>query len=216
MEGKLRFEDHQKLILTLIMSLEDKTNLLRTTWLRDYVLILLGLEAGLRAGESTTLKISMVYQYDQVKSQLVIPANFNKFCKAGVILLSPNLRNTLSEYVPIRISWLRDGQVDGYLISNKPGKRKVETPLTHAALHYIVRYWAKRAGIDPFRYHDLRHRFANAYLEGKNSNIRCLQDLMRHKGISSTAIYTHPTPDQLAAGMKEAFKEGVPQRPEPL
>lgn len=207
------FEDHQKLLACMITALEEKGNRLRTTWLRDYVLILLGLEAGLRAGESTRLLISHVWQYGQLKNQLVIPANFNKFCKAGVILLTPNLRDSISEYIPIRISWLREGEIDGYLISNRPGKRKVETPLTGAALHYIVRYWSKRAGIDPFRYHDLRHRFACAYLEGRNSNVRCLQDLMRHKNITSTAIYTHPTPDQLAAGMREAFPKGVPQRP---
>jgi site-specific recombinase XerD len=97
------------------------------------VAILLGLEAGLRTFEVTHLRISDVWFNGDVKPWLHIPENFNKKCKEGMIPLTRNLVEALRLYVPIRLSWLKEGELDGWLIFNSPGKRKSDQALTKVA-----------------------------------------------------------------------------------
>jgi integrase len=211
MKRGLEPEEREKLLSTIRKVLANKFQKQYYTWLRDYVAILLGLEAGLRSSEAGKLLISHVWFKSDVKGSILIEANFNKRCKEGILPLSPNLIKALREYVPVRILWLPPGKEDGYLLSNKPGKRKVDTPLTWPAFHYIVRYWSDKAGIEHFRFHDLRHSFGSTAMAADNSNLKMVQDLMRHRSIQSTEIYLHPTTAQLTAVINKAF----PETPEP-
>jgi integrase/recombinase XerD len=203
----LTTEEREKLVSTIRKALESKSSKKYYTWLRDYVTILLGLEAGLRSSEASHIYISHVWFGGDVKATMLIEENFNKKCKEGIIPLSPNLVKALREYVPVRLLWLPKGQEDGYLLSNKPGKRRYVTPLSCAALHYIVRYWASQAKIEPFRFHDLRHTFGSNAMLADHSNLKMVQDLLRHRNIQSTEIYLHPTVEQYATVIKNAFPE---------
>ena len=200
-------EERLKLVSTIREALTNRGERRYFTWLRDYVAILLGLEAGLRSHEAAMLLISHVWFRDDVKGSILIEENFNKRCKEGIIPLSSNLIRALREYVPVRILWLKPGKEDGWLLSNRPNKRHVETPLTGAAFHYIARYWAARAKIEDFRFHDLRHSFGSTTMAADNSNLKMVQDLMRHRSIQSTEVYLHPTTAQLAAVINKAFPE---------
>lgn len=206
-------EEREKLLSTIRAVLANKSQKQYYTWLRDYVAILLGIEAGLRSTEASNLLISHVWFKTDVKGSMLIEENFNKKCKEGIIPLSPNLQKALREYVPVRILWLPQGKEDDYLLSNKPGKRLIDTPLTSAALHYIVRYWADKAGIEHFRFHDLRHSFGSTTMAADNSNLKMVQDLMRHRSIQSTEIYLHPTLAQYTAVINKAFPEAPEQAP---
>ena len=205
----LTYEKRTQLLTTIRAALVDSSHKLHRTWLRDYVAILLGLEAGLRTGEVAKLRISDVWFNGDVKGWLHIPENFNKHCKEGMIPLSKALMEALRLYVPIRLTWLKDGEQDGWLLSNSPGKRKKDQPIGASAFFYIVDFWAKKAGIEHFRFHDLRHTFATFAMAADNSNLRVVQDLLRHRQISSTQVYTHPTHVQLANVIEKAFNQGA-------
>ena len=207
MKKALDDEERGKLLATIRQAIATKESKKYITWLRDYVAILLGLEAGLRSTEAAKLLISHVWFKDDVKGSMLIEEGFNKHCKEGIMPISPNLRNALRAYVPIRVLWLPQGTEDGWLLSNKPGKRTVSTPLTAVALHYIVRYWAGRAGIRNFRFHDLRHTFGTLSMAADNSNLKMVQDLMRHKSIHTTEVYLHPSTAQLTTVIDNAFPE---------
>lgn len=207
MKRGLEPEEREKLLTTIRRAIDTKGSKFYFTWLRDYVAILLGLEAGLRSSEAARLLISHVWFKDDVKGSILIEENFNKRCKEGIVPISPNLRNALRTYVPVRILWLTPGKEDGWLLSNKPGKRNRDTPLSAAALHYIVHDWAKKAGIQPFRFHDLRHSFGSVTMAADNSNLKMVQDLLRHRSIQSTEIYLHPTAAQLRVVIDNAFPE---------
>lgn len=201
----LTLEHRAKLLSTIRADLVDPNHKLHRTWLRDYVGILLGLEAGLRTGEVVKLRISDVWFNNDVRGWLHIPENFNKKCKEGMIPFSKALLEALRLYVPIRLTWLKGGETDGWLLSNSPGKRRKDAPLRKEAMFYIVDLWARRSGIPHFRFHDLRHTFATLAMAADNSNLRMVQDLLRHRQITSTQVYTHPTHAQLAMVIEKAF-----------
>lgn len=204
----LTLDQRMKLTSTMRDSIRDPQDKFYATWLRDYVMVLLGLEAGLRSREVAKLRVSDVWFNGDVKPGIHIPENFNKRCKEGWIPLSRNLTDFLRLYVPLRISWLKEGEQDGWLLSNKPGKRRKDQPLANAAIFYIVDFWAKKAGLPHFRFHDLRHTFATLAMAADSSNLRIVQDLLRHRQISSTMVYTHPSHAQLASVIDNAFSQG--------
>jgi integrase len=54
----------------------------------------------------------------------------------------------------------------------------------------------KRAGIEDFRFHDLRHTFASHLIMG-GANPRTVQTLLGHKDLRMTMRYSHLSPEHL-------------------
>ena len=59
----------------------------------------------------------------------------------------------------------------------------------------------KNAGIENFRFHDLRHTFGSR-LGMAGVDIRTIQELMGHKDIKMTMRYSHPTPEHKKNAVK--------------
>lgn len=69
-------------------------------------------------------------------------------------------------------------------------------PETQKPYNTIRKAWLsalKRANIQNFRFHDLRHTVATRLVE-KNVDIRTVQEIMAHSSIATTQRYMHPTP----------------------
>lgn len=75
-------------------------------------------------------------------------------------------------------------QPRGYIFLNKM------TGKPYTTLHRLFRTASKRAGIPKLRPHLLRHAFGTMSLEALG-NLRDVQELLRHKDIATTQIYTH-------------------------
>ena len=74
-----------------------------------------------------------------------------------------------------------------------------ETPLdTKNFYHRIFQPALRRAGIDNFRWHDLRHTFGSRLLM-RGADIRSVQELMRHKTLTTTLRYAHLSTDHRIA-----------------
>lgn len=88
-------------------------------------------------------------------------------------------------------------------------KRTLRYPLTASGWR---KAWAKAltdAGIENFRFHDLRHTAATRTLRA-SQNLKVTQQLLGHRSISSTARYAHAMLDDVAAAMTAAVSRNSP------
>jgi len=78
---------------------------------------------------------------------------------------------------------------------------KKDVPLCYMTVHLAFRKAVKEAGIEDFRFHDLRHTFAsNLVMNGVK--IEKVQKLMGHKMLTMTQRYTHLAPGYLSESVK--------------
>jgi integrase len=75
------------------------------------------------------------------------------------------------------------------------------------------RFGPRKAGIEDFRLHDLRHTAATRLAKGGGANIKVVQRLMRHEDISTTAKYMHVYDEDVMEAMEAETKSRceVPQ-----
>jgi integrase len=78
---------------------------------------------------------------------------------------------------------LSNGNENEFVFTKKDGK-----PFTDIRRSYKTAL--KRAGIENFRFHDLRHNFGS-WLVMSGENIRTVQELLGHKDIKMTMRYSH-------------------------
>ncbi|MBO6793058.1 MAG: tyrosine-type recombinase/integrase [Balneolaceae bacterium] len=160
-----------------VLSVEEVQRFLNTfTNLKHKSIFTLCYSAGLRVGEILNLKISDI---DSNRMQIRIHQAKGK--KDRYSLLSPKvlvlLRQYATEYNPKE--YLFEGQNGGKYSS--------------ASIQNLMRKHRKLANIKKRATpHTLRHSFATHLLDS-GTDIRFIQELLGHKHISTTQIYTHVT-----------------------
>ena len=131
--------------------------------------------AGLRISEALHLKVS-----DIDSQRMVIRIDQGKGCKDRYVPLSETLLPILRAYWKhLRPSnWLFEGQ-------------NPQRPLGKETVQEVFRNQIKKVGITKkVTVHSLRHSFASHLLE-HGVDIRTIQQLLGHKTLVSTMIYTH-------------------------
>lgn len=71
----------------------------------------------------------------------------------------------------------------------------------------------KRAGIDGFRFHDLRHTAASHWIM-RGASLKEAQELLGHQSITMTVRYAHLAPERLRAAVARLEGLGRPKTPE--
>ena len=73
-------------------------------------------------------------------------------------------------------------------------------------MQHLITQLAQRAHISriPVSAHTLRHTFALGYLQQNPGQLVELATLLGHESLDSTAIYTLPSEEQLAAGVERS------------
>lgn len=117
--------------------------------------------------------------------------------KIRVVFLSDTCVEKIKEYLEIRLDHLSP-----LFIRNIESATDVLPPgenfrLSRISIYNIVKKYALQAGIvsDPSP-HTLRHSFATDLLRN-GADLRSVQELLGHKDLSTTQIYTHVTNPQL-------------------
>jgi len=170
--------------------------------IRDYLMGCLMLDAGLRVAEVASLQMSHLYFKDEPVNTLVLTADITKNHKERTVPVSERLKNALFEYLNEN-SWLMEEKrnycVFSIAFSSRPiSTRQIERIINAAGLEAFNR---------PVHPHMLRHTFASRLM--RITDIRTVQDLLGHKHVSSTQIYTHPNEDDKKKAIERIDRNGL-------
>lgn len=155
---------------------------------RDYCIITLFLNCGLRLSELCSIDISKIKE-----DTLTIVGKGNK---ERTIYLNNACLRAINNYLPIRLKKndkVVDKDKDALFISRnnrRINKRSVEL---------LVKKYLNKAGLNKQKYspHKLRHTAATLMYKYGNVDIRSLQKILGHENVSTTQIYTHVDDDTL-------------------
>ncbi len=147
---------------------------------RDQLILELLYGSGLRVSELVGLNITDV---DLSSSLLRVKG---KGRKERIVPLTEPTKKAIDAYLSVRT----DSEVA--LILNYKGSR-----LTSRSVRRIIDKLEKKANLNQHVHpHMLRHTFATHLLDG-GADLRSVQELLGHKKLSSTQIYTHLTREKL-------------------
>ena len=189
---------------TIVENLRTATGRKRFRILRDLVLIKLALDAGFRVGECQRFKISDVWQNMAVKSEIHLPANFNKKNPERRVKISDDLKRALELYLPHRLSPMPPDGDEALLLISRPGQANRKEGLSRPDVCWILKYWTDRAKLPHLRFHWLRHTFASRFYWGGGKDLVETQTMIGHRSLDATRIYLHPEQDSMDKHLQEA------------
>lgn len=156
--------------------------------IRNHLMAVLMLDAGLRVGEVVKLKLSHLYFNELPVNTLVLTPSITKNHKERTIPSTPRLTTSLRCYFS---TWLLTDLVNNNAFAFYC--KDADHPLTTRQVENIINTAASKALGRRINPHMLRHTFASRLL--RVTNMRTVQELLGHSCITSTQIYTHPNED---------------------
>lgn len=172
----------------IYMTLDESKRLLKTIdgpfKERDYAIVTLFLNCGLRVSELVNININ-----DIKDDKLTVIGKGNK---QRTVYLNDACIDAINSYLKVRP---REGVKDkkALFLSKRLQRISVKT------VQYTVKKHLKNANLDGKKYstHKLRHTAATLMYRYGNVDIRTLQKLLGHSNVSTTQIYTHVDDTQL-------------------
>lgn len=174
--------DDSKKLLEAVNDMDDRNKE------RDYAIITLFLNCGMRLSELVRINIKDINFNDQ-KLNVIGKGN-----KERTIYLNSACMNAVNKYLAVRPhDNVKYDSKDALFLSERRER------ISNRTVQYIVKQELKRAGLDTNKYsvHKLRHTAATLMYKYGNVDIRALQELLGHESISTTEIYTHVDNSQI-------------------
>ena len=165
---------------------------------RDYCIICLFLNCGLRISEIVGLNIGDV-RGDSLRV-------LGKGNKERMMYLNDACQAAIEAYKPVR-SQMVGSSVSALFVSNRRQRMGRE------AVHAMVKKTLLKAGLDPDKYssHKLRHTAATLMLQN-GVDVRTLQEVLGHEHLNTTQIYTHVDNSELrVAAQANPLAEYIPE-----
>ncbi len=183
----LKLSEIQQLIHTLDNGLYDQ---------RNKTIILILYCSGLRVSELVELKLSQInFKEGYIRC-------FGKGSKEKVIYCGDVLTIILKSYLNQIRPEILHFRTSEYLFINKIGE-----PLTRKYIYDIITKAAKKANLHKkVTPHTLRHTFATHLLEN-GADLRSIQEMLGHKDIATTQIYTHLSNQNIKESYLKHFKD---------
>ena len=144
---------------------------------RDYAILMLFLNCGIRRSELVGLNLSDVYE-DRIRV-------VGKGNKERIVYFGAACRKALDAYLPERNKkTLSDNRA---LFGSRDSNR-----ISVSAVHRMIKKYLLMAGLDveSFSAHKLRHTAATMMLSG-GVDVKTVQEVLGHENLNTTQIYTH-------------------------
>ena len=161
---------------------------------RNYALVQLMLQTGIRIGELAMLRVGDVTVNDRSGSLRI---RQGKGLKAREVPLNATARRAVRAYLDTRSSVTKAKPL---FISNREGAMPVRS------IQAVIASVARRARIKrvAISAHTLRHTFALGYLRDHPGKLVELATLLGHESLDTTAVYTRPSVEDLAADLERS------------
>ena len=151
---------------------------------RDYAIIVLFVNCGLRLSELVGINIASIHG-----DTLTVLGKGNK---ERTIYLNNACLEAIKDYLKIR-------PVEGVKDKKALFLSEIKQRISPKTVQYLVKKYIKASGLDPEKYstHKLRHTAATLMYKHGHVDIRALQAILGHESIATTEIYTHIDDAQL-------------------
>ena len=185
----LSLDDSKKLLEAA--SNEDNRNAAR-----DYAIITLFLNCGMRLSELVGINLQDI-DFNEYKLNVIGKGN-----KERTIYLNKSCIKALNDYLIVRPK-------EGLKHDKKQSEKALflserRERISTRTVQHIVNKELEQAGLDTRKYsvHKLRHTAATLMYQYGQVDIRALQELLGHKSISTTEIYTHVNNEQVRSAVE--------------
>lgn len=152
---------------------------------RDYCILTIFLNCGLRLSELVGLNINDINLSDNI---MTVTGKGNK---QRIVYLNDACVSALKNYLAVRSNDTKDK--NALFISH------IKKRMGNQAVQDVVYKYLKKIGLDGNGYsvHKLRHTAATLMYQHGNVDIRVLQEMLGHENLGTTEIYTHLSSEQL-------------------
>lgn len=151
---------------------------------RDYCIITLLLNCGLRRAEIAGLNRTDVRDDNTLRV-------IGKGNKERILYLNEACQQAIAAYLPKRPI---DGTKDKKALFYGHTKDRISLQ----GIHYIVKGYLKQvSGAEEFSTHKLRHTAATLMYQQGGVDVMVLKEMLGHKNLGTTEIYTHTSNEQL-------------------
>ncbi|MBO7304392.1 MAG: tyrosine recombinase XerC [Clostridia bacterium] len=159
-----------------------KSDLDSKTVIRDYAIITLFLNTGMRLSELVMLNLES-FDFELVTVKVIGKGN-----KERIIYLNDAARAAVQDYIRVRLDprFIRTSS-NAFFLSGRQNRISAKT------VQWMVNKYLDRAGLGSrgLSVHKLRHTAATLMYQTGKVDIRVLKDILGHEQLNTTQIYTH-------------------------
>lgn len=173
------------------LTLEDSLELLNSVdgnnKQRDYCILTLFLNCGLRLAELCSLNITDISN----ENTLTVTGKGNK---ERLIYLNNACQSALKDYLAVRpVEGIPATEKNALFISRNHRR------ISNKTVQHIVKTYLNKSGLGDMGYstHKLRHTAATLMYQHGDVDIRVLKDILGHANLGTTQIYTHVSDKQI-------------------
>lgn len=173
--------------LTLENSLELLNSVEGANQKRDYCILTLFLNCGLRLAELCSLNIGDI----KPDGSMTVTGKGNK---ERLVYLNPACQAAITEYLSVR-----PNEDINYADRNALFISRNHRRISPKTVQHIVKTYLEKAGLggQGFSTHKLRHTAATLMYQHGQVDIRVLKDILGHSNLGTTQIYTHVSDSQI-------------------
>ena len=173
------------------LTLEDSLELLNSVdgknKQRDYCILTLFLNCGLRLAELCSLNLNDISS----ENTLTVTGKGNK---ERIIYLNDACQSAIKNYLAVRPAEGLPASEKNALFISRNHRR-----ISHKTVQHIVKTYLEKSGLGDmgFSTHKLRHTAATLMYQHGDVDIRVLKDILGHSNLGTTQIYTHVSDKQI-------------------
>ena len=169
------------------------------TAVRNWFMVELGLNSGLRVQEMANLKHLNLF-LDEGKSSISFRG---KGSKPRLVWLSSSFKRKCLLYIKVKKSFGYSTDPDSYVLNNLKNEK-----ISKRSLQKFFKIIIEKSGL-PKRYHihNLRHTYATILLVASNNNYGFVQDQLGHASITTTKVYAGVIESEGRKALDKMYKD---------